>query len=336
MVTSIINNTSLNSLKTWQLKYGGFLLGLGTTGSRAVLKTAVAHRLAVQLCPQSETTRIASVDMGIRNLAFCVLEVPGLSIRGLDNADRHATNINVKSWKRLDLLDTLARSHGVEDSSKLTFTPSIMSTAAYDTVQLLLKHSPDVILIEQQRFRSGGGAAIQEWTVRVNMLESMLWACLKTLSHMSQTEVFPSIYQVNPAKVANFWLASSASSRVALRPRQDIFAAGDKTREQDRESVQLSRTKVEKKDKIAVAKAWIRKDADHILSNEVDMHFHGQAAEVAEAFRTDKKRIRRTGSSSPVEERIGKLDDLADCLLQGAAWIRWTENCRELKELLRV
>jgi cruciform cutting endonuclease 1 len=33
---------------------------------------------------------------------------------------------------------------------------------------------PDTILMEQQRFRTMGASAVQDWTLRVNMLEAML------------------------------------------------------------------------------------------------------------------------------------------------------------------
>ncbi|KAL9016391.1 MAG: hypothetical protein Q9185_006262 [Variospora sp. 1 TL-2023] len=58
--------------------------------------------------------------------------------------------------------------------------------------------------IHEARFRSMGGSSVQEWTLRVNMFEAMLYAVLQTLRATGQWrgEVLP----VEPSKVARFWV----------------------------------------------------------------------------------------------------------------------------------
>jgi len=71
----------------------------------------------------------------------------------------------------------------------------------------LEKYEPDTILIERQRYRSAGGAAIQEWTVRVNMLESMFHAVLHTLRAQGGKVKEFDVFSVSPRRITGFWLA---------------------------------------------------------------------------------------------------------------------------------
>jgi cruciform cutting endonuclease 1 len=292
--------------------------------------------------------------MGIRNLAYCAIEIPARSITG--KRDVEMPSFKVDTWTRMDLAARMSHPPASEAEAETTtttttisdivdgkskskseksprraapkvaptfikdaFSPSRLSTTAYSVTRELLALRPDEILIERQRFRSGGAAAVQEWTVRVNMLESMLWACLETLREMHHNadgpKKNPEVSAVEPARVARFWVPGED---VPLVPPQDLFAL---TKYPGEEGAKGVRRKVEKRDKVAVVKAWIEGDSD------VRIDFEGQAAEMAEAFREEKVR----GSARQIAG--GKLDDLADCLLQGVAWVRWEENRRRIEAM---
>jgi cruciform cutting endonuclease 1 len=283
--------------------------------------------------------------MGIRNLAFCVIDVPG---------SLHTTgkSLHVQSWKRLDLLEKMrpnvatsqleepvqAVGNDTGDSKtvanaimKNSFTPSVMSKVALQVAQDFLKYKPDVILIERQRFRSGGGSAIQEWTVRVNTLESMLWACFETMKSVQGDKKvgdFPTVYEVAPKRVASFWTGPSE----AHLPAPNLLSA-------DYSPPDLKVTTVKKaagtgkKEKIAVLRSWLEG------TGGVSLEFSPETKVTAAAFATGlKRRKTKSSESNNTEETVvgheTKLDDLADCVLQGAAWVRWEDNRRSILKAL--
>ena len=67
--------------------------------------------------------------------------------------------------------------------------------------------------------------------------------------------------------------------------------------------------------KIELVASWLRE------GGEGGIEFMGKAKKVGRSY-LNKRGVKRGGGG----EDIGKLDDLADCLLQGMAWIRWEEN----------
>lgn len=133
--------------------------------------------------------------MGIRNLAFCLLSIPPSS---------HPQIPVISDWNRL------AVSEKPESTSALveSFEPIDFAGKAYSLMKYSLdKYQPDTILIERQRYRSAGGAAIQEWTVRVNMLESMFHAVLHTLRAEKGIGKHFDVFSVSPKRITGFWLA---------------------------------------------------------------------------------------------------------------------------------
>ena len=330
-------------MKAKSLQHIAFLTGVPSTGTKSHILEQLNGSLRHARMPQGKT-RILSVDMGIRNLAYCVIDVP---------ANRHATDekLRVQSWQRLDLLEkmrpevitplikpALQHEHVADAVAqavlKNSFTPAIMSKVALQVTQDFLAHKPDIVLIERQRFRSGGGSAIQEWTVRVNTLESMLWACFETLKAsqaISKSDTFPAVHEVAPKRVASFWTASPD----AHHPSADLFApdlAPPELKVSSSSTAKASSTG--KKEKIAVLRSWL--DG----SGGVSLDFSAETQKIADAFAQGVKRRKsksdETGGVDPVIERETKLDDLADCVLQGAAWVRWEENRRAIFERFKV
>ena len=258
--------------------------------------------------------------MGIRNLAYCVLNTPELSTP--------SNTFHVRTWKRLDILGRLSGSQHADASvtdttvpentddvpTKTDFSPSRMATAALSITEELLSHEPTTILIERQRFRSGGGSAIQEWTVRVNMLESMLWACLETTRRsriMPADQPFPTTYEVSPARVAAFWTAERAN--LSSSSPESVHRDESLSPELPIRAKRALKAKTGKNDKIAVIESWLVEDPPGVT-----LEFSPEAQLQADVF------------MGVTTSRLRKRDDLADCLLQGVSWYRWEQNRRNI------
>ncbi|SLM40860.1 Ribonuclease H-like domain [Lasallia pustulata] len=156
-----------------------------------------------------------------------------------------------------------------------------------------------------------GGSAVQEWTLRVNMFEAMLYAVLQTFQ--SRGLWTGTVHAVAPGKVATFWLSDSDAEPAPPAPPSRSTTAKTKTA------------------KIDIVAGWLKHHPPFVLA--------GRTADLGRAY----LRKRRGGKKATAEEKdglgaavgaaeMGKLDDLADCLLQGMAWIRWEENRRRVLE----
>ena len=336
------------SLQAWQLKRFALLTGCaaGTT------KASIADGLA-QIINQSQAVsrneRILSIDMGIKNLAFCLLEpYPRMSKSDLSSksakkseAPADQKRFKIHAWQRLNILippsstsdpgtlPDLDRSTVSDtDPDKIpanTFTPSQLAPLAVRLAQTFLSHNPSTIIIERQRFRSSRGSAVQEWTLRVNTLEAMLWACFETLKSghqhlhqhqrghiLQQQDDFPLVKEVSPQRIASFWNARKLGPELEPGPVVDIYA-GIKSEEGSETLVRG----MEKKEKIKLVTRWVGEGwIDGVEGMEEQMDVFAEA----------KGRRKTKGE--------GKRDDLADCLVQGVTWALWEENRKILGDLV--
>ena len=262
--------------------------------------------------------------MGIRNLAYCCLILP-------HTGQRTATDVGnpvLQEWTRIAIAEQSSKpkqagdpvpkkaNTEVERSEKVTksnpkeaFDPATYSQYAYDLVAALLKDLiPTHILIERQRFRSMGGSAVQEWTLRVNMFEAMIYAVLKTFSERGIWK--GNVHPIAPSKVSNFWITN----------KQAAVKEGSGS--------QSAKTKSAKIDLVA---EWLQ-DGGHF-------EMRGAAARLGQAYLRKKtrkdckssvkqKKLSESKTQTVAQDSVEKLDDLADCLLQGMAWIKWENNRR--------
>lgn len=257
----------LSALKMPALRRLSALVGLNMTGNKTTLLTQLAS-----LPPTSSASRILSIDMGIRNLAYCVLDLPA------------GKRPQVLAWTRTAI--------PIPESIALQAFAAAAHTLATD---LLAEWEPEYVLIERQRWRSAGGTAVQEWTIRVNTIEAMLHSTFYCL-HASEMKWDGTVESVDPGRVARLWAPERKGRTTAAQV---------------------------KKLKKEVVREWLRLGGVVKLGNaSVE-----RTAELV-AIADTKGATKSDGTKLEAEEK--KVDDLADCLLQAMAWRKWQQNRRLL------
>ncbi len=321
----------LSGLKLAHLKNAAVATGINSSGTKSDLSSRLLAEL--QDVPyvsspkrghaQAKEQRIISIDMGIRNLAYCVIVVNAQKDRSkasvkVSKARQELKSLpTVEGWTRIAVSSkahprtTDATNGPTAAKVKETFDPATYAQHAYTLVsEMLQTYQPSTVLIERQRYRSMGASAVQEWTLRVNMFEAMIHAVLETFNREGRWR--GTVHAVAPSKVGPFWLGHEVK--------------------QDKNSASIK--KGNKSAKIDLVGSW--------LENNKEVQLQQQAKDMGQAFLrkwkrrkrvvVDQKGIPGAVDSQSVEADIGKLDDLADCLLQGIAWVKWQENKRDLMD----
>ena len=317
----------LATLKANQLKRLALETGINVGGTKPELTSRISTHLTdtyhdpayqtllkardsgAHLTGQSAVERadgVISIDMGLRNFAYCHFN--------LGRTGDTALGCYVNTWTRMAIVGGRKTIQGKDanevtepETSKEGYDPATYARYAYKLVTFLLeRYKPQHILIERQRFRTGSFMAVQEWTLRVNMFEGMLYAILESLSQRG--EWAGNVYAISPARVMSFW--------------------------DDKAHVLKSKRLSTKNVKIDLAAEWLLSSEK---STKVNFAPSSNAEETRLAFISKRKggknvRINQQDleSGQSLEVEIGKLDDLADCLLQGMAWLQWLENTAKI------
>ncbi|GIJ82358.1 hypothetical protein Asppvi_000865 [Aspergillus pseudoviridinutans] len=352
--------TWLNSLKASQLQRIAQAAGIQSSGTKACLITRLKEELpqpepenqlrtstGTSTSTKTSTMSILSIDMGIQNLAYAHLLVPD-SNSNTATATAPAV-VKLNAWRRLAVSDVLldpelgtdppgktkeGRKSTQQKKEKHTFSPAEYARTAYALVTgLLHAYRPTHVLIERQRFRSGGGSAVQEWTLRVGVFEGMLYAVLHALGCERQQQggagAAPVVLGVEPRRVGAYW-----------EGRLEVDGPKKKKKASAREG---------KKVKINLAGEWLRAAMvgveagsgsgsgspfrlsvadDPELRALVDAYLRRWAGKSNPG--TSVSRAKAEGQVAAEDDGavieppdVRKMDDLADCLVQGVTWLEW-------------
>jgi cruciform cutting endonuclease 1 len=211
-----------------------------------------------------------------------------------------------------------------EEDQSSVFRPDIYAGHAYTLLtSLIAAYRPTHILMERQRFRTARSSSVQEWTLRVGVFEGILYGVLHTLQQVGHCMVVDQ-QMIDPARVARYW-------QMDLTPKPKKMKANRKARPNSPREV--------KKMKIDLVAGWLRDAtettaASSSLSSSASSYSSPSGAakisippasapldvrNVVDAYLL--RCLGRRGDTSA--HRMDKLDDLADCLLQGLTWLDW-------------
>ncbi|RFU25427.1 hypothetical protein B7463_g10915, partial [Scytalidium lignicola] len=312
-----------STFKLVQLRALAFQCGVSSSGTKPILRQRLIDEITPAAKHGSQRTRILSIDMGIRNLAYCVLDIPSSSGKGISTPHtKISSRPSIHAWQRLSVSTSPTIHIDASKASaiappKESFSPASLSAAAYTLLRTrLLLENPTHILIERQRFRSTSSPHILEWTVRVNMLESILYAVLHTLK--AEGIWAGQVLSITPGKVGPFWVGEDEKAVL------DGIAPGIVGKSRKTKTAKIRNKGL----KIDLVRKWLETGDMVTLGNE-------EVKKTANAYLEKWNRLpgqkgtRKPALDSITEqplEQMGKLDDLADSLLQGMAWVQWEKN----------
>ena len=304
----------LEMLKLAELHRLAASLGSPSSGNKSVRINSIRRSLqeATQRSRNAtdEDLSIISIDMGIRNLAYCHITSPLAAVPLVSDP----LSVRLEAWQRTSIgkapLDVSTLSAKSEKkvvapepptitAEKESFEPIDYAGYAYTFLRGIIdQHNPTHILIERQRFRSGGQAAVQEWTIRVGVFEGMLYAVLRALAEqkLHKIEVVP----VLPVQVNQYWMLQQSRT-----PAEKLGGR--------------LQAKAMKQHKIKLVGKLL--EESRVRSTQISLS--ATALQTKDAFLAKLYGVK---SREKVHE-FKKLDDLSDCLLQGLAWVNWQRNC---------
>lgn len=165
------------------------------------------------------------------------------------------------------------------------------------------------------------------------MFESMLYAVLHTLRSEGLWE--GTVIPIAPGKVGPFWIEPDLGlgledQVVAKKEKENGGGEELQLRKKKQRNTKIAKL-LNKGAKIDLVKSWLEED-EMVTIGAPDVEATAKA--YLEKWhrlpgRKKGKADAKLGKAEEVEE-MGKLDDLADSLLQGMAWVRWEENKRKV------
>jgi hypothetical protein len=184
----------LGLIKASQLKQLAVLCGTAQTGTKGVISAGLMESV-MNTRQVATTSRLVSVDMGLRNIAVCELLL------------RHEDVPQIGRWTVVDL-EGWRQPRAFEQPNFAQLANRFVANGICGSSH----RSPDIVLIERQRLRSGGSSSVPEVIAQINVLEGMIHALLlaQGCSHVES---------VSPKSVTSYWIRDTGASKLSASQR---------------------------------------------------------------------------------------------------------------------
>lgn len=256
--------------------------------------------------------------MGIRNFSYARLQ--------LDKNLPFNKPPLVTKWAKFDVNEWAGVN--VEHSTD----PVLYSQISYKLVEEIIFNCahdvPDIVLIERQRARSGGGANILEWVFRVNMLESMLHALIYAKRMNERIFDATAVFSTSAQKMGSFW--DPTHSEVGSdnkKPKLDYAVESKKKADAKAYRLKLLEKWIVEYNNDPVPRRinFPSKPSFPILKETKRHNISNWIYEFVSS-NPDFGLTSRNINGSKINKALEKGDDLADCLLHGVTWLLWERN----------
>lgn len=329
---------------------------------------------------EGEELSVLSIDMGIQNLAFAHLIVRAPETLSETRGARNKGLATLNAWHRIGVQELGAASPTRQDteagvklqsllppSAFRTFTtkkhlpeeiddieeptktaanknfqPDTLSHSAFVLLSSLLQaYKPTHILIERQRFRSGGQSAVLEWSLRVGVFEGMLHAVLCTMRELAIVNKTQNgdkgadgleVYPISPARIMQFW--DEGKSDASLEEDDDGSKKGKSRNERGVKGIKMdivgdilsaSTTSETGRGSLLCWDVAVNTTdkGEQNVSEVVDAYLRRWKPQLSISPKSKTSTKSKSDTTSKQVYKIDKMDDLADCLLQGLTWLEW-------------
>lgn len=355
----VLDQLKLTQLRRLAIAVGSLCSGTKSSITRGILNE-LQHVPSLGTCGRKTNSpggsignlRVLSIDMGVQNLAYAYMTTSNVTAANCQRlGDRtDALNPVVHAWNRLSVFSPDGGISASPDSGNADYSAAKYAAAAYSFItRVIEKYDPTHVLIEQQRFRSGGSSAVLEWTLRVGVFEGMLHAILRTLKEQQKDSFcVQEVASISPARTARFWLAGAHGDGTktkkttgregkqakidivghSLHKGQTLFTPSGQQAtamaEQFLQRWRNSKNGTGRASKIAKTKGKSANDKPEEMGRA--------ASDDLSAKPNLSYTVQPIGSEAP--QSLRKLDDLSDCLLQGLAWLQWIKARNLVSECL--